>query len=151
MSLEKLKEDHYSKAERDEMIRKMKEISSLFYPLAAATHVHAFIEFTGLMNEFITVCEQAQAAGQDFTRANTHTGQCLPIQTHHAAYLAEKLNCIYGPSLLSRAQIRDTFISVLFEGAYQLVPTVHEDAPEPIDDKNVKTQLPLFTEAYDAP
>jgi hypothetical protein len=109
-------------AERQEMIEKMRVVSERFYGPATMTGVHAFIEFCGLMNEFITVCQSAQERGIDFTMANTHSGQALPFETHHAAYLAEKLNCIYGPALLNNKSVRDTFIAIMFEGEFKLAP-----------------------------
>jgi len=84
---------------RAEALRKMRAASETFYRLAVQTQVHAFIEFTGLMNEYITLCEGAEAAGIDWLMANTHTNTPLPIKEHHVGYLAEKLDCIYGPSL----------------------------------------------------
>lgn len=118
----------YTAAERAEMIDKMRLVSERFYGPATMTGVHAFIEFCGLMNEYITVCAEAQARGIDFTMANTHTGEALPFQVHNAAYLAEKLNCIYGPALLKNKQVRDTFIQVLFEGEYALAQV--DERPE---------------------
>lgn len=110
----------YNKAERDEILKAMRSASERFYAMAVQTKCHPFIEFTGLMNEYIKVCQDASAKDIDFTQANTHTGQSLPIQTYHAAYLAEKLNCIYGPALLSSSEVRRTFIEVLLEGEFQL-------------------------------
>lgn len=112
----------HTSAELEEMIAKMNAVSSAFYGPAAMTGVHAFIEFCGLMKEFIVVCIAAREAGIDFTLANTHTGVPLPFAPHHASYLAEKLNCIYGPSLLANEHVRRTFIDVLFHGKYVLQP-----------------------------
>lgn len=86
----------YTVEERAAMLRGMRGASDYFYSMAVRIGVHAFIEFTGLMNEFIKLCEEAHAAGIDFTMANVHTGQHLPFQPHHIAYLYEKLECIYG-------------------------------------------------------
>jgi len=107
--------------ERATMILKMKMASQNYYSSAIRTGVHAFIEFNGLMNEFIQVCEKAQNAGQDFTMANTHSGQALPFHEYNAKYLAEKLNCIYGPALLGDDANRRAFVEELFEGEYELV------------------------------
>lgn len=112
----------YTPEERQQALDWMRQVSKTFYALATQGKAHAFIEFTGLMNEFLQMCERAHAAGQDFTQANTHSGQALPMETYNAAYLAEKLNCIYGPALLNDASIREAFIAGLFEGRYKLVP-----------------------------
>lgn len=112
----------YNAEEREEILAQMRQISGVFYTLAIQAKNHAFIEFCGLMNEFLQVCERAHQMGQDFTQANTHTGQSLPFETFNAAYLAEKLNCIYGPALLDNPDARLAFIQTLFEGKYRLVP-----------------------------
>jgi hypothetical protein len=88
--------------EREAMLTAMQETSSAFYRCATRIGCHPFIEFTGLMNEYIKICRQAHAAGLDFTQASAHSGIALPMQTFEAEYLGEKLGCIYGPSLQSR-------------------------------------------------
>jgi hypothetical protein len=72
----------YTVAEREEMIAKMRAVSDAFYGPATLTGVHAFIEFCGLMNEFIVVCQASNEQDIDFTMANTHTGQPLAFATH---------------------------------------------------------------------
>lgn len=92
-------EETYTKEEREQILSKMHEASNTFYGMAVRTGDHPFIEFTGLINEYIKLCEAAHANGMDFTQANIHSGQGLPIQDHNVSYLGEKLGCIYGPSL----------------------------------------------------
>jgi len=106
------------------MLAKMRDASNAFYAAAAASGCHAFIEFTGLMNEFIKVCADAHNDGKDFAFANTHGSTALPFQPYHLAYLAEKLNCIYGPALLKSETSRKAFIAALFEGQYELLQTL---------------------------
>lgn len=89
----------YSREELRAMIDKMHAASNAFYGAAIEIGNHAFVEFTGLLNEYITLCEKALANGQDFAVANTHSGESLPMQPHHVMYLGEKLNCIYGAAL----------------------------------------------------
>jgi len=91
-------DETYSKEERDEAIRKMTAVSNAFYRGAAQTGVHTFIEFCGLLNEFIKICRAASERGVDFMSTNTHTGKALPIETYQAKYVGEKVDCIYGPS-----------------------------------------------------
>jgi hypothetical protein len=86
----------YTPEELRAMISKMTKASNAFYAAAIQIGAHAFIEFTGLMNEYIKVCAEALARGEDFTLANTHTGKPLPMYPHEAAYLAEKLQCIFS-------------------------------------------------------
>lgn len=121
-------ETDYTPAERREMLTKMHGVSSTFYGLAAASGCHALIEFTGLMNEFITVCEKAHARGEQFPFSNTHSGKPLPFEPYNLAYLAEKLDCIYGPALEDDDN-RNAFVSAMFPG-YELVETIpHGGAP----------------------
>ncbi len=81
--------------DREGCLRSMRQASAMFYRAAVTAGNHAFIEFTGLMNEYINLCEAAHAAGIDFTCANKHN-EHLPWEDHHKQYLNEKLECIYG-------------------------------------------------------
>lgn len=120
--LQQLDVYEYTYEERKEMIAKMQALSDMFYGRATQAGVHAFIEFAGLMNEFIKVCYEANEKGIPFEFANTHTGKEIPFQPWNLAYLAEKLNCIYGPALLSNERNRTAFIQTLFDGEFRLVP-----------------------------
>lgn len=92
-------------------VSKMKHASSVFYGHACASGNHSFIEFAGLMNEYIQVCERAAEADIDFTMASTHTGVALPMAPFNFSYLAEKLNCIYGPSLTADKKQLEFFVA----------------------------------------
>lgn len=100
----------YSREELQEMLTKMHNVSSAFYVAAQRTGCHAFIEFTGLMNEFIKTCRRAFDEGQDFTQANVHSGQALPMKTYEADYLGEKFECIYGPTLADDPALARAFM-----------------------------------------
>lgn len=93
-------------AELDAMLQSMRETSDAFYRCAFRIGCHPFIEFCGLMNEYIKMCHNARDAGIDFADANAHSGRALPMQEFEAAYLGEKLGCIYGPSLHNPANRR---------------------------------------------
>lgn len=84
---------------RSEILQRMRAASGQFYKAAIATGCHAFIEFTGLVNEYINLCEQAERDGIDWVHANVHGATHLPFREHHIAYLSEKLECIYGVKL----------------------------------------------------
>ncbi len=103
----------YSREELQTMLTQMRATSAGFYAAATRIHCHAFIEFAGLMNEFINVCAATLEHGDDFTQCNTHVGQALRMSSYHASYLAEKLDCIYGPSLAEHENKR-AFLEVLF-------------------------------------
>lgn len=103
------------KAKLAGMIRLMQAASSRFYSSAVHTGNHAFIEFTGLMNEYIKLCQDALAAGEDFTTTSVHTGKALPMAAYHAAYLGEKIGCIYGTALAA-PKLRAAFEEKLYGG-----------------------------------
>lgn len=85
----------YSAAEREAMLVRMRAASSAFYADAVRIGCHPFIEFTGLMNEYIKCCEDAHRQGIDFASCNTHSGQDLPMPGHSVGYINEKLECIF--------------------------------------------------------
>lgn len=87
--------DVTSPAERERMLVQMREASSAFYRAAAQIGNHPFIEFTGLINEYIKTCEAAHRDGVDFTQCNTHTGTALPLADFSVDYINEKLECIF--------------------------------------------------------
>lgn len=88
--------------ERVIALQRMKAASDQFYYAATQIGVHPFIEFTGLMNEYIKACSLAHDGGVDFSRCNTHTGQELPLKPFMVRYINEKLECIFtGRSVLS--------------------------------------------------
>lgn len=60
---------------------------------------HAFCEWAGVMREHIKVCRDALAQGIDFTEADVHRGQTLPVAPHHLAYLNEKIGCMFNGEL----------------------------------------------------
>lgn len=86
----------YTTKERELMLLQMSMAASEFYATATQIGNHAFIEFTGLMNEYITLCQQAHLKGVDFTQCNVHSGIELPMKGYHKLYIQEKLNCIFS-------------------------------------------------------
>lgn len=89
-----------TKEELNDSLRGMRYASGVFYSLSVQCNNHAFIEFTGLMNEYIKVCAEAAEAGRDFTQASVHTGNRLEMRDFQKAYIREKLDCIFGEDLL---------------------------------------------------
>lgn len=86
----------YSTAEREVMLAGMRRASTAFYGLATAIGNHPFVEFAGLMNEYIKLCDDAHERGIDFTQCNAHTGVKLPMPSHAVDYINEKLSCIFS-------------------------------------------------------
>lgn len=92
----------FSASERVVMLRRMRDAAKVFYGMAVQTNCHPFIEFTGLMNEYISCCEDAHGNGIDFASCNKHAGQHLPMPAHSVDYVNEKLECIFtGRSVMS--------------------------------------------------
>lgn len=71
----------------------MRQASKTFYGNAVNVGHHQFIEFTGLINEYIGICEEAFAAGHDF---RNHS---LKPKSFQREYMAEKIDCIFAGSV----------------------------------------------------
>ena len=82
-------------SEREKALEQMVRTSSAFYASAVAIGNHPFIEFCGLMNEYIKACRNAHNYGIDFSECNTHSGKELPLESFEIDYINEKLNCIF--------------------------------------------------------
>ena len=86
-------------------IAAMQTAANAFYADAVRIGNHPFIEFAGLMNEYINACRQAADSDIDFTRCNTHTGQHLPLHPHQVDYINQKLECIFTGRSVLKAEI----------------------------------------------
>jgi hypothetical protein len=95
----------YTAEERREMIARMSHARDVFYRLAVGIGHHQFIEFAGLLGEYIKICEATHEAGRDFA-----TGAPLEMKSHHGVYLAEKMDCIYGDAFARSPELRRTFV-----------------------------------------
>lgn len=109
-----LGEQIFNKHEREQQLAKMRVVSDTFYYSAIKINVHAFIEFCGLMNKFIDICERTSDAGVDFNTANRHVGQALKVETHDIEYLAEKFECIFGATFEGNPELKALFIKKAF-------------------------------------
>jgi hypothetical protein len=90
--------------QRERMLREMAAASHEFYRRAMLIGCHPFIEFTGLMNEYIKIARRAHLDGIDFSNCHKHSGVGLPMVDFERAYLFEKLDCIYGGSFADAAK-----------------------------------------------
>lgn len=88
--------------QRTEALIKMRDASKKFYAAACATNNHPFIEFTGVINEYIKACEKAHEQDIDFSECNTHTGTQLPMEPFMVNYINEKLECIFVGRVMMR-------------------------------------------------
>lgn len=77
------------------MLERMQQASNAFYGAAVQIGCHPFIEFTGLLNEYIQICVRAQEQNIDFTQCNTHSGVNLPMRHYEVDYVNQKLECIF--------------------------------------------------------
>lgn len=82
--------------EREHCIDLMAAATCAFYSLSKIIGNHPFIEFTGLLNEYIKICRRAHDAGVDFSDCSGHTGIDLPLSENNIRYINEKLECIFG-------------------------------------------------------
>lgn len=108
MHNEKMSEE--TKKELSDTIGRMSKISEGFYYQAIQCGNHAFIEFCGLMNDYIRMCEAALVKEIDFRDCNTHSGNSLPMEIYQAEYLAGKLDCIYGAQLRKSEALRNAIL-----------------------------------------
>ncbi len=97
------------RAELEQQLRTMQAISDTFYRQAVVCGVHAFIEFTGFMNEYIKICRENLEAGIDYSETDTHSVQSLDIAEYQADYLGEKFNCIFGNAFKDNPKIAALF------------------------------------------
>jgi hypothetical protein len=80
----------------EEILVAMKAASANYYREAIATNCHTFIEFTGLINEYIKICERNLKEGVDFTQTSAHTdGPRLHVEQWECDYINDKLRCIF--------------------------------------------------------
>lgn len=91
--------DEYTAEERAAILESMRQTSNRFYASAVHAGCHAFIEFAGLMNEYIKACEGAEARGEAWVHASGH-GDNLKLEDFQIAYIREKLGCIFGDQVL---------------------------------------------------
>jgi hypothetical protein len=114
---------------REFMLHEMERLVEVFYWQAFKIGCHPFIEFCGLMGEYVKLATEAHKAGIDFTNATAHSGFPLPMKDYHARYIGEKLGCIYGPAL-QQPEHRQVFLEML-----GLVEPRHEDNRAALHDE----------------
>jgi hypothetical protein len=91
--------------QRESALVAMRALATGFYAEATKIGVHPFIEFCGLMNEYIKACQIAHDQGIDFSACNVHSGQPLPLESFMVDYINQKLACIFsGRSVMANTQ-----------------------------------------------
>lgn len=95
--------------ELDETVTLLDKLVTHFYWLCFRNEIghkcHPFLEFSGLMQQYVQICRQASRKGQDFTKSSIHTNVAMPMNADEAEYLAEKLNCIFGPAIRQNPEV----------------------------------------------
>lgn len=86
-------QQEYTPGARLRMLDRMRFAVDHFYAFAQVTGNHQFLEFAGLMSAYVNNCKRMHDKGRDFMTLD------LEIEDHSAAYLGEKLHCIYGKAL----------------------------------------------------
>jgi hypothetical protein len=109
-----VQDSEYTVEELRDICKKMGKVSSNFYTGAIQTGCHPFIEFCGLMNEYIRVCIAAAEQKIPFPNLSEHSGQPLPVEAHNMDYIAEKLRCIFGPVIDADPRCREILKNALF-------------------------------------
>lgn len=79
------------------------------YWIMMEANVHSFTEFNGLMAIWANILQRCADENISFHEANTHSGKPLPVETHDLDYLAEKLECIFGPILEANPEAKRVF------------------------------------------
>jgi len=113
---------------RAAIIQDMKMLRSatynMFFKENMASKCQAFMEINGLISKYVELCEAANEAGIDFTVAHKHNAQALPVAAHDIAYLAEKIECLFGPTLRAHPEAWPAFLRVLLRDD-------HDESPAP--------------------
>lgn len=102
----------HTREELAAMLPKMREASNEFYPKAQQIGNHAFIEFTGLMNEYINICRRSLDRNVDFATANVHSGVALEPEDFQVRYMCEKFECIFG-AMFQKPEYRQMFMEAM--------------------------------------
>jgi len=98
--------EEYSKDEQrkdlDYLFDLRQEIEGLYkrlFLLNVGGRFHAFLEWCGVMNEHLNICEDIIRAGAPAFTMNRHTGATPPIPPYRLTYMGEKLECIFDGML----------------------------------------------------
>lgn len=96
-------------------VNEMRKIVDRFYFQAIGVGNHPFIEWTGLMHEYVSICQLALNEGIDFTSCHIHSEEALPLHPVNIDYLAEKVRCIFGRSINAHPDEFQTFVKLVAE------------------------------------
>lgn len=83
--------------------------------IAISPPIHPFVEFTGLMHEFLAMCDQTIQKDRDFSRATNHGRQALDISMENAACLGKKFAHIFGSTFQCSPLACAIFLTTAFD------------------------------------
>ena len=83
----------------EESLLRMQAIINQFYREAVYANCHPFIEFAGLMEEYVKVCRHNLERGIDFRECHGHSNMQLQFESWHLNYLTQKWGCIFNGAL----------------------------------------------------
>lgn len=102
------------KEELKELLNMMSHTSAQYYQRAVRHHVHEFVEFTGLINEYLKMCQDMVDRDID------PTVHGLKGREHNFRYIAEKLICIFGDALSDPSNLEALLTPIFTKLGYSL-------------------------------
>jgi len=100
-----------------ETVKMLRDLNNQFYAMCFQANVggraHSFMEFNGLMSKFIDLMGRAVEEGMDPHQLNEHNRTPLPVETHDMEYLAEKIRCMFGPTLDANPEAKAAFVKAM--------------------------------------
>lgn len=93
----------------EKIIERMEICTDVFYPMAQRAECHPFLEFNGIMREYIELCRDSLEQNVDFIEDWPKS-----VKLYRLEYMAEKLNCIFGKIFsVATPEQRARFVQVL--------------------------------------
>jgi len=113
------KKDQSNDLEFIERLRaQMEDLYKTLFQMNVGGRFHAFLEWCGVMNEHLNICEDMIRSGVPAFEMNRHTGNTPDIPGYRLTYMAEKMECI-------------------FDGLLEIKPANEKgDIPQPKDSRN---------------
>ncbi len=85
--------------EIEDLLRGMEAAKMGFYRNAVLLNWHPFVEFAGLMKEYINILHDTYREGREWSEP-------LQLKPYQIDYIAEKLDCIFGGQLRAILQAK---------------------------------------------
>lgn len=105
----------YSIEDLLKICRKMDAVVEKIYPMMTSCEVHPFVEFNGLMREYVVICRILARSGVAFPFASNHGTMAVEVPDYTIEYMAEKLGCIFAPMIRGNPRAKDILVRALTE------------------------------------